>query len=110
MNSTLIVLILGFIAVLLISLILARRVNKHAGGRYGALVHLLVAVVGVYYWADVMMHRRSLFTDPYFFFWLFIIISQTVLYLTKRRIRSESYTATSILFAKRRKVPNNRGK
>lgn len=109
MYSTLIVLSLGFIAVLLISRMLARRVEKHLGSRLGAVVHLPVAVVGAYYWIDVMLHRPSLFDDPFFYFWFFIIISQTALYCTKRRVRVALPADKSILFFARRRMQKHRG-
>lgn len=83
--SDLFILIAGYVIVNVLSLVIAARVRKHLSVFYASFTHVFVILVAVYYVVDLLTSPGFPRTTIYFYFWLLIILTQTVLFFLFRR-------------------------
>ncbi len=84
------ILIAGYIIVNVLSLLIAARVRKHLSAFYALLTHVFVILVAVYYVVDLLASPDIPRTTIYLYFWLLIILTQTVLFFLFRRSMQKS--------------------
>lgn len=86
MINVLIVLTVGFIAIQIISILFVRKVKKFLNERMASYIYLFVALAAAYYLFDVLLHTQHLYTDPFIYFWLSIVLTQLAFFLSKKGI------------------------
>jgi hypothetical protein len=71
-----VILIIGFVVVNVLSLLIAARVRKHLNAFFAMFTHVFVIFVSIYYIIDLILLHRPMLRDPYFYFWMAIILTQ----------------------------------
>lgn len=73
------VVIIGYFIITILSLVIAARVRKHLSAFYAIFTHLFVMLLALYYGIDLLILHRKIFSDPYFYLWLAVIVTQAIL-------------------------------
>ena len=77
--SDLVILIIGYAIVTVLSILIAARVRKHLNAFYALFTYIFVIIVSIYYVLDLILLRRPMVVDPFFYFWIGIILTQLFL-------------------------------
>ncbi len=74
----------GFVLINGLSIIIARRAKKHIGARRASFVFLLVLLAAAYYLVDTLQFETLFYTRLYFYFWISILVVQSILFIYGR--------------------------
>jgi len=77
-NSELLILFIGFIAITVITRIIAGKIRKHLSEKVSISIYVLVCLLGIYYLFDIVLHNVKILNNLYFYFWLLVIVVQAV--------------------------------
>ena len=83
--SEIFILVIGFIAITIISFIIAKRVKRYLSAKLSPYTFLIICLLGVYYIVDVSYQRGDVLTNYYFYFWLAVIVVQLIFFLNGLR-------------------------
>jgi hypothetical protein len=75
----------GFLAIIIISLLIDKRIAKHLSPLVGSYTYLFVAAVSLYYFFDAVVHSPNPIGNIYSYFWMTLFLLEVYLFLWKRR-------------------------
>ncbi|MBN2412275.1 hypothetical protein JXQ31_11335 [candidate division KSB1 bacterium] len=80
-SSDLLILFIGFIAIIIITRMIAGKISKHLSKKVSVFTYVLAGLLGIYYLLDVIFHSAEIFDNVYFYFWFLVIVVQAVFFI-----------------------------
>jgi len=74
-------LLFGLAAIIILSMIIARRIAKQLSPQTGRYTYAAIALISLYYLGDVVLHPGNLLGNIFFYFWLIAFVCQVLLFV-----------------------------
>ena len=90
-SSDLLLLVIGFIAIIVLTRSIAKKISKYFSEKVSVFTYILVCLLGIYYLVDAILHSDHVFNSMYFYFWSMVIVIQAVFFtITIKRISKKT--------------------
>ncbi len=83
-REELIILLVGLVAITVITRIIAAKVVKHLSPSIARYTFIFTGALGLYYLVDILIHNSLFYLNIYFYFWLLVITIQIIYYIRSK--------------------------